>query len=1339
MDCSACDFDIVNITAYDGYSNKLLDGNPDGKTLEVSDLVHGGDYLFVIEGPPGISEGNFDCTIECESDSPTTSPTDEPTTTPTDEPTVDPTVSPTKVPSDSPSLSPTTDPTASPSVDPTVSPTKSPTVEPTLDPSASPTTPAPSHPGEKACGDTFNGTYHGETMNVEVQMSYDGDLEMDCAASDFEIGSITALDSNGLALTDVHAAPSYLEIHDLLHATDVYIAIDGAGDGVTSGTLDCDIICTSDSPTKSPTTDPTVEPTTDPTVEPTVDPTNGPTVEPTLSPSKEPTTTPTSSPTLEPTLSPSKSPTTDPTVSPTDDPTASPTTPAPTHPGELCCGDTASGSYSGDAVFIEVRMPFDGDMTMDCSGSDFEIGSITAYDSNSNELTDVDETTSILTVHDLSHDGDYDFSVEGAYGVTSGYFVCAISCSSDAPTKTPTVDPTPAPTKEPTESPSKSPTLEPTVQPSNPPTVEPTLNPSTTPTVSPTPWPTPNPTDEPSVSPTPQPTDNPTTPAPTHPGEKICGDSFNGTYHGEPMNVEVRMPYDGDMTMDCSACSFDIVNITAYDGYSKLLDGNPDAKTLEVYDLIHGTDYMFVIDGPPDVTEGDFDCTIICESDAPTMSPTDEPTTSPTDEPTVSPTKQPTVEPTLSPTKEPTESPSKSPTVEPTVDPTSSPTTPAPTHPGELQCGDSFNGSFHGEPFEVEIRTPFDVSVFQLGCTASTFLITNITGKDSNGNILEDQFTLDDGAIFEAHDLPHGGDYWFSIDGNGTSGIFKCNTLCRSDAPTTSPSTDPTVEPTIDPSTSPTLEPTPGPTTQPTESPSKSPTLEPTTASPTPNPTTPSPTHPGEKTCEDEFTGSYHGEPVQFEVRLPYDGDIIVDCTDSDFEIQTITAWNSDGFQLTDNDDTEVVVVLDQLHDSDTTFIITGASYVTSGTFDCVIECASDMPSAAPTKSPTPWPTMSPSEDPTASPTEDPTTDSPTSSPTADPTIPPGCCAGDSERATTRCNAYDDEKACIRRASCHWIQTFDDTDCEWEDEEPPTDPGCCLPLDGYVTENCMNFYTEYDCPTDSCYWTPTSDSYDCSKLWETPGCCKSSGTSRKNARCEMMTSEDTCESRSACEWMETNDPSECSDDDSGDDYEAGCCAGDSERASTRCNKKDTQTACDRLSSCHWIVTDDAADCDWYGAMDAMETESGCCYATSVQSLAFRADLCQQYWNNDDCMASYDAEGTNNCRWRATDDDVDCAGLTTFMAAVNVGPPGYRYETKTLFGADSVIMNKVAASLNEEVSLMTVLLFFGAIYVLYRLYSCWKSVRTDEGYQKLGDGSWNGYVNSHGPAGYQSMA
>ena len=101
-------------------------------------------------------------------------------------------------------------------------------------------------------------------------------------------------------------------------------------------------------------------------------------------------------------------------------------------------------------MLVEVRMPHDGDMTMDLSGSNFAIASIKAYDQDSNELADADPSASVLTVHDLHHAVDYWFVVEGADGVTGGSFELIISCSSDEPTQSPTNDPTPAPTGQPT-------------------------------------------------------------------------------------------------------------------------------------------------------------------------------------------------------------------------------------------------------------------------------------------------------------------------------------------------------------------------------------------------------------------------------------------------------------------------------------------------------------------------------------------------------------------------------------------------------------------------------------------------------------------------------------------------------------------------------------------------------------------------------------------------------------------------------------------------------------------------------------------------------------------------
>merc|ERR1719277_1010213 len=175
MDCSACDFDVTDITAYDSDGNELTDSNLAAESLAVYDLVHGGDYTFVIEGPPDVSDGKFDCKIECTSDAPTKAPTDEPTESPTPEPTDAPTGSPTKAPTNWPTVSPTPEPTGSP------------TNAPTSEPTDSPTTPAPTHPGELTCGVTDTGDYNGEPMEIEVRMPYDGDMTMDCSESDFEI------------------------------------------------------------------------------------------------------------------------------------------------------------------------------------------------------------------------------------------------------------------------------------------------------------------------------------------------------------------------------------------------------------------------------------------------------------------------------------------------------------------------------------------------------------------------------------------------------------------------------------------------------------------------------------------------------------------------------------------------------------------------------------------------------------------------------------------------------------------------------------------------------------------------------------------------------------------------------------------------------------------------------------------------------------------------------------------------------------------------------------------------------------------------------------------------
>merc|ERR1719491_1030335 len=144
-------------------------------------------------------------------------------------------------------------------------------------------------------------------------------------------------------------------------------------------------------------------------------------------------------------------------------------------------------------------MPHDGAMTIDASGSDFEIGSITAFDADGYELSgDADESAGILTLYDLVHEGDYTFQVMGADDITEGEFEIVVSCTSDSPTASPSTNPS----AEPTEAPSAEPSSEPTASPSTDPSAEPTEAPSDAPTTS-------SPT---TASPT---TSDPTTSSPT--------------------------------------------------------------------------------------------------------------------------------------------------------------------------------------------------------------------------------------------------------------------------------------------------------------------------------------------------------------------------------------------------------------------------------------------------------------------------------------------------------------------------------------------------------------------------------------------------------------------------------------------------------------------------------------------------------------------------------------------------------------------------------------------------------------------------------------------------------
>merc|ERR1719150_2457071 len=88
--------------------------------------------------------------------------------------------------------------------------------------------------------------------------------------------------------------------------------------------------------------------------------------------------------------------------------------------------------------------------------------------------------------------------------------------------------------------------------------------------------------------------------------------------------------------------------------------------------------------------------------------------------------------------------------------------------------------------------------------------------------------------------------------------------------------------------------------------------------------------------------------------------------------------------------------------------------------------------------------------------------------------------------------------------------------------------------------------------------------------------------------------------------------------------------------------------------------------------------------------------------------------------KALNGEVSLMTLLMMFAAVSAT----RRDEKTFFiGADSVMMDQATKALNGEASLMTLLMMFAAMFAVYRLYCCYKTARTNDGYEKLGDGHY----------------
>jgi len=249
-------------------------------------------------------------------------------------------------------------------------------------------------------------------------------------------------------------------------------------------------------------------------------------------------------------------------------------------------------------------MPHHGAMTIDASASDFEIASITPFDSKGNKLThaDADGSAGVLTLHDLEHNGDYTFHVKGADGITEGEFNIAIACSSDTPTSSPSKEPTSQPSSDPTTDPTEDPTADPTADPTRDPTADPTSDPTSDPTAVPTADPTSDPTDDPTQDPTADPSRVP-----------------SAVPSADPSSAPTRSP-SADPTSDPTADPTQ----------------DPTADPTRVPSAVPSAD--------------------------PTSDPTSDPTMIPSAVPTADPTAYPTNDPSSMPSSDPTALPTQSPT-----------------------------------------------------------------------------------------------------------------------------------------------------------------------------------------------------------------------------------------------------------------------------------------------------------------------------------------------------------------------------------------------------------------------------------------------------------------------------------------------------------------------------------------------------------------------------------------------------------------------------------------------------------------------------------------------------
>merc|ERR1719486_959829 len=294
-----------------------------------------------------------------------------------------------------------------------------------------------------------------------------------------------------------------------------------------------------------------------------------------------------------------------------------------------------------------------------------------------------------------------------------------------------------------------------------------------------------------------------------------------------------------------------------------------------------------------------------------------------------------------------------------------------------------------------------------------------------------------------------------------------------------------------------------------------------------------------------------------------------------------------------------------------------------------------------------------------------------TTTSTTTTTEEPGCCKGDSPRTNDRCNKMEGRDKCERSSSCHFISGgVLEVDCVVD--STTIEPGCCYinPDAAYSKrwqDNCKTFATEAECllltnadGEARCVFEPLGEGYDCSQLWPTttttteePGCCRGY-TYKAQPKCVGLEDQIACE-RKDCQWVLTEDEA------------------DSEKRQDMCDLKDTQSKCDRSSSCTWLIGDDPALCEH---PQTTTTAPGCCYGNPDAAYSKRwMEACTSFSDERDCLLLTNDDGEARCVFEELGDGYDCSQLWPTTTTTTV-EPGCCY-------GDTAASNEMCAAFDDD--------------------------------------------------------